>query len=969
MPTSAAPSPALRRLLTFSLVALTLALLPRLSHAEDNASWIALVRQLGAGRAPVVAPTWGSGSVALSAESGALVAAISAPLVVGQPGAVDVALMSASHVRTVQVDGAAAAWRLEGGVLLLHRPEGSDRSVRVRIELELPAVAGRALVVPLPAWPGGTLDAVPGDLEVQGASDDGRIAGTSRALVLTPSASKAPQVRAARYEVALRPGAADITLRIEVSGRGQSGRISLAPIAAALIDLQVDGKPATPFSEDEHHEVEIAATGRHIVIARMQVTAEGDEQDQSVSIGRVDAPITEVLVRVAGKRAIRFEPEVPTQSRFERGQTVVHGFLPPGETLQVGFAVDGDAIERSVRFSAETVQIVRMEEGLLRGEAQVQLKVVQGKATAIQLALPDEVVVAEVQGSDVSTWDVLAASGELPRRLRVGLAGDGSERRLTIRFQRPLPTKEKVAFEAPLLRPLGAFHESGVVVLQGGDKVGFADIEGAEGWLRAGLEALPAAMRQQLEGRADQVWRHIGPPKKLPAQVSAARVREVRLEARGTALVRVDERALHASHVVVVEIKAGRTDTILLDLPEAVGEPRVAAASLSKTAPAEGLQPEKGRKLWELRFSTTLEGAVQLQIDLEQLLAADQDAIVVPDVRVRGAEVETGVLALAAEAGLELAPDAQGETRPVPTTELPEALARQAGRDLVAGFRSPRGAIQVRAGLQRRATVATLDAFARRVWLDTHVLEDGRIAARAVVAVQSAGRPVLRVQLPDGAKVLALSVGDAHVKAVRDEKGGLAIPLGGGSEVRVEVRYELQRDALGALAHVELLAPRFDVRQGPLQWRVLLPGELQRLRETTDLRDAMHGDWEPLPEGGAANLMPLPLPYDAVEFRLGREVTDADGAATISMWLAPRPPQSLGWLALLAGAALLAFGALRGQRGMLIGGIFSLALGLGIGAMADAMAGQVAVLILLAFAGGVIWLLRKLRRRPEISPV
>ena len=31
----------------------------------------------------------------------------------------------------------------------------------------------------------------------------------------------------------------------------------------------------------------------------------------------------------------------------------------------------------------------------------------------------------------------------------------------------------------------------------------------------------------------------------------------------------------------------------------------------------------------------------------------------------------------------------------------------------------------------------------------------------------------------DGAKVLALSVGDAHVKAVRDEKGGLAIPLGG----------------------------------------------------------------------------------------------------------------------------------------------------------------------------------------------
>lgn len=884
-------------------------LVPGLALADGGESGLlAALRYVESARSAIVAPSWEPGSVAISGDNNRLRTTLSASIRVGRPGAVDVPLLAASGVDGVTYQGSSADWRVEGGVVLMHLEPGDGRAgtVTITVTTRFDPASGETAVIPLPPWPSATLTDSPSSADVFGAAEGGRIDGSVRALTVRAESDTTPLIRAARYRLSLRPGAAEVELRVEVLARGSRGAVAIAPHDVALVDVQLDGKPVAPTSSDGIHEVEVSGRGLRVITARLQVATDGDAEDQRVEIGRVAAPITEVEVRVAGKRAVRFEPEAPLQTSFAGGTTVVHGFLPPGETLQVGFSVDGDAVERTVRFSAETHQICTMDEGLVRGKATVELSIVQGKATAVQLALADDVVVANVEGPQVTTWDVLAASGDLPRRLRVGLSDSGdSGRTVTVSFERPLSTTPGTAVDVPLVRPLGAFRESGAVVLLDGEKVGFAAIEGAPGWLRAGLEALPTAIRQQLDGRADQVWRHIGPPQKLPTKVAAARVREVRLEARGTAMVRIDERSMRERHVVVVEIKAGRTDKLILDLPEAVGEPQVVAPSLSKTTAAEGLPAEPGRKLWELRFSTALEGAVQLQVDVEQLIGADVTKVEITGVRVRGAEVETGVLALAAEAGLELTPSAVGETRPVPTTELPEALAKEVGRDLVAGFRSPRGATHVSVGLQRRATVATLAAFARRVWVDSHVLGDGRIASRAVVLVQSAGRPVLHIGLPTGASVLALTVDGKAVKAARDDKGGLAVPLGGGGAVRVELRYEQKVDELGLFGAVELQAPRFDVRQGPLQWRLQLPGDHEVFDIDTDLRAAGDAAWEDVPTVESDDLMPMPMPYQPNERRYGAEVRDADADAVLTVTFAPSLGSLFGALLGLGAAALL----------------------------------------------------------------
>lgn len=994
LPSAVRPSRPKSRLLLWLTAVLCSTLLAVPAVADDtsaSALWNLLKQWLES--VPRVAPgQWSEGTVTLGWESDRLTATWRGALTAGAAGAVEVpVLASGGAVTDVKLGGSAADWRVSGGMVLVRL--GADAARRAEIEVTaqwpLSRVASQAVVVPLPDWSRGTLQQSPDELEVIGGDAEGGLPHATRALLVRTQDSLAPRIRAARYALQLAAGVATVDLRVEVEARGAVGSVALAPAALALLDVAVDGRPVAPLAADsdddnqgchEKHCVEIAGKGMRVITARLQVKSEGDLEDLQVELGRVAAPITAVEVRVAGKRSVRFEPEVPVQTTVAAGQTVARAWLPPGDTLTLALATEGDAVERTVKFSAEMWQVLTPAEGLLRGQATLDLAVVQGKATAVLIAVPEKVVVASVEGEGVTTWDVLAPAGDLPRRLRIGFGdeGDAAKRQVRIVFEQTNtaeepkradgepgaapPASSAPPIEVPLLRTLGAFRDSGAVVLLDGEKIGFAPLEGAPGWLRAGVDALPAGVRKELEGRADQVWRHIGAAPKLMAKMAAARVHEVRLEARSSGLVRIDERTLRDSRVVVVDIKSGRTDRLVLDLPDRVGEPRVVAPSLSRMTAAE-TQPDKGRNLWELRFSSALEGSIQLQIDLEQLIGADVKTLKLPDVRVRGAEVETEVLAVSAEPGLELVATTHGETRTVPLPELPEPVARQAGRDFVAGFRSPRGPVQVDLALQRRATVTTLDAFARQVWIDSHVLSDGRIASRAVALLQSAGRPVLRIALPLEAQVLAMTVDGVNVKAVRDSKGGLAVPLFGGATVRVEIRYETRGSALGLFSATEVVAPKFDVRQGPLHWTLSLPGDLRVYRLSSDLRrDDGLGSSEP-PAAEKDDLVPLPIPFEARRVHLHAEVRDAQAEASVTLWLGAEPPAGLGWLLLAAGAGLAGLWRWRRGKKLLAAAIAVALAGLGVLALHDELDGLFHLLVLLAVVGGAAWAVAKLAKR------
>lgn len=294
--------------IALALCASALALVALPAHAGESGdnsipSWWTWL-QAHAEPTRLVEPIWGLGTVELAHSSGRLVVTYAANVAVGVKGEVEIALLAAGGtVREVKFAGADADWLVRGGVVIVRLRAEAARSGPIHISAEWPLdpTTGQSVAVPMPAWPHGKVNISGSEFEVFGQDADNNIAGNVRALLVRGSATSAPRIRAARYKVTLRPGVADIELRVEVEARGAEANITLAPKELALVDVLVDGKPVAAVADDDNHAVALTGRGLRVITARLQVPTDGDDTDQGIEIGRVASPITEVEVHVAGK--------------------------------------------------------------------------------------------------------------------------------------------------------------------------------------------------------------------------------------------------------------------------------------------------------------------------------------------------------------------------------------------------------------------------------------------------------------------------------------------------------------------------------------------------------------------------------------------------------------------------------------------------------------------------------------------
>ena len=200
----------------------------------------------------------------------------------------------------------------------------------------------------------------------------------------------------------------------------------------------------------------------------------------------------------------------------------------------------------------------------MRSRVIVEYEVIRGKLSTLSLQVPDDVVVYKVEGNPVEDWHTFAASEGKPRQVRVSLAGSATGKQtLEMQLERTAPRNEGAAIDVPVVRPLGAFRELGAVALFDGEKVGFAKAE-SKGFVSAGQDALPVNVRKTLKDKVNQAFKHVGPPGTLQSKVTPARKKDVRFDARTTTLYTIEERTIAGVTSLVVEIKSGRVDHIVL---------------------------------------------------------------------------------------------------------------------------------------------------------------------------------------------------------------------------------------------------------------------------------------------------------------------------------------------------------------------------------------------------------------------
>lgn len=930
------------RPLAITLAALLAALwLPATAGAQEEpaeqvrmsldryARLMAVAQRRGAAQA-----AWGRGQVRVTVTGPDVVSVqVQAPVfLAGGDGPAEVPLIPADVVlQQVTIDGSEAPLLLSGGVhsALLASPAGRSTVV---LRYLVPATTGDDgapyAMVPLPPLPGADL-VVSGGREPtvwpgSGVSRGGdsltaALPATSAALVRWGGGAGTTGLR--RIDYVLTPDGdgdgLDVAATYDVQIGGRQGTVRLAAASAALVDVREAGKPVQTRVVDGWHTAQVEGAGRHQLEVRFRLAIDRTHGNPQVVLTPDNVPMARVELTVPGKREVVFEPAVPLSTTVrgedERAITTAVGHLPPVDQVVVRWTEARIAPEAQVRYGTETYQLFTLDEGVLRSKVIVRYEVIHGKLRELPIALPEDVIPFKVTGEGIEDWRVFPAAENEPRHLRVALGQElEGKLELQIQLERPVEPVEGTPIQLPVVRPLGAFRELGVVALFDGDKVGFAPAD-TTGFTKVGQDALPPDVRQTLRDKVNQAFKHVGEPGTLRSRVATAKAREVRFDARVDTLYLVRERSLTGYAAILIELKSGRNDKLYVSLPAEVAEPRITAPSLNKVEPApEGYEVTAGRKAYEVRFTQALEGAIQLDVEFEQILAKDADKVPLPDVIVHGAEVETGSFGIAAETGMEVQAGQVNDLRRVEIEELPKAVRLRSDQEIRLGYHFTHVPWALELVVKRHRTVETLNAVGHHVWLETSVLEAGKVVTRATYEIENEDRQFVRLRLPETAKVLRVTADGQKVKAVADDSGAIAIRLPKGRVVRVELTYEVDRDKLGFVGGVDLFSPEADLRTSDVQWLVHLPRTVSVMGADTELKSVEPWNWRP-PSATVDGSEVLPTSGPTHSFLFIHAVNDPDVPLKVDLTYAAAPGGGVDVVLLLL--ALVPLAVVTRRRG------------------------------------------------------
>ena len=927
---SALPFLALPLLVASVLVALTGSALAADPDGEVKLSLARFEQMMAAARGgdgPTV--TWSRGDieVTLPTDGGHVVTVrlVTSVRVAGE-SAGPVPLLPADVVlNEATIHGSPASFSTRGGVLMADMsPDWGDTSVVLVYQV---AASDSGVVIPLPPLPGAALRASGArGIEVWPALDASSGSGTSIATAIPSThgvflrwegTDSGHVVRSAEFDVQTDRGGdgVEVTATYDVRLSGPSASVRIAPEGAALVDVR-EGREAVEATvgEDGHLHCAINGAGRHVIVARFRLPIDRSQGQPQVTIGVAEVPITRALVTVPGQRDVIFQPEVPLETTVsgsgDASKTTALAHLPPTEEITFRWTETRAAPEELTRVNTETYQLVTLDEAVMRSRIVIRYSVIRGKTKELSVVIPDDAVLFKVSGDGVDDWTTFAAADGSPRLAKIYLADElDGDYTLELGLESVVPTAEGAALALPVVRPLNAHREMSVVALFDGAKVGFAPAD-ATGYTKVGEDALPTEIRRTLTDKVTQAFKHVGDaPGPIASKVASAKVREVRFDARVHSLYLVKEGALIGNASVMVEIKSGRRNELILDLPEHVTVLDVTAPSMNKAEPArDGYAAAEGRKGHRVSFTRALEGAVQIDLEFEMLLPKDLGKIALPDVVVVGAEVQEGALGITAETGIEVQPAGETELRRVDVGELPRAVRLRSERELLVGYTWARAPWTLDVDVRRHKTVETLQTVVSHLWLLTTLLEDGHIVTHATFDVANGDQQFLRLSLPEGHKVWIVAADGKEVKAVADDAGALAIPLPKHTNTVIDVVYDVPRAKLGSVGSVEMSAPKADLVVTDVKWLVRRPVRYQLFNIDTELRDREAHQFYSGYQQTPGLRIPFTIPADESysENLFTHSVHDpSDESLTIGFGYFGGPGEELGWLLTLLGVLLL----------------------------------------------------------------
>ncbi len=564
-------------------------------------------------------------------------------------------------------------------------------------------------------------------------------------------------VTTARYEGRVEGDLAilEATLDVAAASDGESAvPVGLGDAALGAADL--DGKPAVLLDEPgKGRRVVVRGRGPHTLRVTLVAPVQPKDGDRTVVFPSAGAPVSRLTFTVPGEGVkVTVDPNLATtRTDAGSGTTLVQAYVGAAKEVRLTWRPRPvEAAGAAALLQARSEVVYYMTETSLETWTFSVLQVLRGGMRTFRVRIPATERILKVEGAEVRSWADAEVEGGL-REIRIDLHNDVTgDYELRMKLERPRAPGETTSV-LPRVEFVGATRDTGLVSVQVVSPVAARPTE-ATGLYRVPTRELPPWMTQEWAGyvRGDTIlaYRYTGGDRRLALAVETV-APEVSVGERSVFDLGGGSAVLRALLDVTVE-KAG-----LFQL--AVGVPAGYELDSAQVGDEKGgLRPVDARVEGEgdarrvlLDLGTRRLGSFPVRLALRRPLdpGEAETSVDLPVLRPEGAARVRGVLAVAADEGLDVRSGSVKGFVPADPAELaaarlPGPIPPEEAHPVILGFRH--------AGEARSGSLAVLR---RKPQVTGEVVtvagvEEDRLHVRHAIrfTVRYAGVDTFRISVP-----------------------------------------------------------------------------------------------------------------------------------------------------------------------------------------------------------------------------
>jgi len=593
--------------------------------------------------------------------------------------------------------------------------------------------------------------------------------------------------------------------------------VPLISTATTLIELKIDGKPATVFSEEGHFAVRLAGAGKHRIDLSFLSAVTYPDGVPSTSFDIPDVPVSRFELTLDGDKLVQANPQNGAAASVdisnENKTTVATFFIPMSTRLALNWmeALPEDvAVER--RANAVVYQAVHAAEGVLYGLASIRYEITRGEANALEFSIPASAQVNHITSPAAARVFLnRAVTGEFILNVAYEQLLEDQRENGGDAVAGPIP------IPVPILRALQVARQKGMVALLSGPDLALAPLQHAD-MSEVGENQLPAFFRNQLEQTVSHTYKYHSATAQLAVSAVTPERQQGKFNAQIDTLISIGEVTLKGQVSIENDVKSGVLRELSLLLPADVNILGVSGPSIRNHT----VTVEDDLQRVDIEFTREMDGQFRIELNYERIMLDGAAETTVPRVEVVDADVEHGRehgrIAIEALSALEVQASLVEQLTSLEINELPRQLVLKTTNPILLAYRYVRTekpfALQLRITRHEEidVQVAAIDAATYQTLFTT----DGLAVTRVQFDVRNSRRQFLRLSLPPDSEIWSVFVnGSAKDVLIKMINSATAFP--------VELVYATRGDAMHNFGRIKSSLPRPDMIVTHTSWDVFVP--------------------------------------------------------------------------------------------------------------------------------------------------